>query len=138
MGRERERRRLVVNADDFGRSASINKAVARAHCDGLLTTASLMVNEPAFEQAVAFAHENPSLGVGLHLTLLCGHSALSQERIPGLVNARNEFSNHPARAGSAATIAQLFDSVLMSIQTEDVLSLAPLERLEAAARETKL
>ena len=68
-------RRLIVNADDFGRSAAINQAVIRAHREGILTTASLMVNEPAFEEAVALARANPKLGVGLHLTLLCGHSA---------------------------------------------------------------
>ena len=50
-------RRLIVNADDFGRSASINQAVVRAHQEGILTTASLMVNEPAFEEAVALARE---------------------------------------------------------------------------------
>ena len=92
-------RRLIVNADDFGRSASINQAVIRAHCEGILTTASLMVNEPAFEEAVALAREHPRLGVGLHLTLLCGHSALPPERLPGLVNARGEFSSNPASAG---------------------------------------
>lgn len=62
-------RRLVVNADDFGRSASINQAVVRAHREGILTTASLMVDEPGFEEAVALARENPRLGVGLHLAL---------------------------------------------------------------------
>lgn len=62
-------RRLVVNADDFGRSASINEAVVRAHREGILTTSSLMVNEPACEEAVALARENPRLGVGLHLSL---------------------------------------------------------------------
>ena len=92
-------RRLIVNADDFGRSASINQAVIRAHCEGILTTTSLMVNEPAFEEAVALAREHPRLGVGLHLTLLCGHSALPPERLPGLVNARGEFSTNPASAG---------------------------------------
>jgi chitin disaccharide deacetylase len=63
------RRRLVVNADDFGRSSSINEAVVRGHRDGILTTASLMVNEPACDEAVALARENPRLGVGLHLAL---------------------------------------------------------------------
>ena len=62
-------RRLVVNADDFGRSSSINDAVARAHREGILTTASLMVDEPGFEEAVAMGKENPRLGVGLHLSL---------------------------------------------------------------------
>ena len=75
-------RRLIVNADDFGRSASINQAVVRAHREGILTTTSLMVNEPAFEEAVALARENPMLGVGLHLTLLCGHSTLPPDIIP--------------------------------------------------------
>src|SRR5437763_3747350 len=92
-------RRLVVNADDFGRSPSINQAVIRAHREGILTTASLMVNESRFEQAVALARECPNLGVGLHLTLLCGHSALLAEHIPGLINAKQEFSNSPAGAG---------------------------------------
>ena len=92
-------RRLIVNADDFGRSTSINQAVIRAHRDGILTTTSLMVNEPAVEEAVTLARENPGLGVGLHLTLLCGHSALTHAEIPGLVNARGEFSDNPPGTG---------------------------------------
>ena len=93
------RRRLIVNADDFGRSPSINEAVLRAHCEGVLTTASLMVNEAACAEAVALARQHPRLGVGLHLTFLCGHSALSHDKIPGLVNSRQEFTNNPAGAG---------------------------------------
>jgi hopanoid biosynthesis associated protein HpnK len=93
------RRRLIVNADDFGRSRSINAAVIRAHREGILTSASLMVNEPACAEAVALARENPRLGVGLHLTLLLGHSALPPERIPGLVNRRGEFSDNPVSTG---------------------------------------
>src|SRR5216117_276522 len=92
-------RRLIVNADDFGRSHSINLAVIRAHREGILTTASLMVNEAACDEAVKLAKENPRLGVGLHLTLICGHSALSQKEISGLVDAQNKFSNAPAKTG---------------------------------------
>jgi hopanoid biosynthesis associated protein HpnK len=93
------RKRLIVNADDFGRTASINPAVIRAHRDGILTTTSLMVNEPACEQAVELARANPTLGVGLHLTLLCGHSALGPEQVPGLINGERQFTNNPAGAG---------------------------------------
>jgi chitin disaccharide deacetylase len=92
-------RRLVVNADDFGRNTATNRAVIQAHREGILTTASLMVNEPAFQEAVAMAREHPRLGVGLHLTLLCGHSALSHEQIPGLVDASRTFPENPAAAG---------------------------------------
>jgi len=96
---QRARRRLVVNADDFGRSTSINQAVIRAHREGILTSASLMVNETGFEEAVRLARENPRLGVGLHLTLLCGHATLSPEQIPGLVDGGGSFTNSPSGAG---------------------------------------
>jgi hopanoid biosynthesis associated protein HpnK len=92
-------RRLIVNADDFGRSSSINEAVIRAHREGILTTASLMVNEPACAEAVALAKENSKLGVGLHIALLHGRSALPSEQIPELVNNRGEFSKDPVNAG---------------------------------------
>lgn len=94
-----ETRRLVVNADDFGASRSINEAVIRAHCDGILTTASLMVNETSCGEAVELAKKNPGLGVGLHLTLLMGHSALPSAEIPGLVNGSGEFLNDPVKVG---------------------------------------
>ena len=62
MARPKPARRLIVNADDFGRSSSINQAVIRAHREGILTTASLMVNEPAADEAVALARANPLFG----------------------------------------------------------------------------
>jgi hopanoid biosynthesis associated protein HpnK len=91
--------RLIVNADDFGRSRSINEAVIRAHREGILTTASLMVNEASCGEAVEMARQNPRLGVGLHLTLLMGHSALAPGEIPGLVNQQAEFLNDPVKVG---------------------------------------
>ena len=99
IGNRQRLHRLIVNADDFGLSRSVNQAVIRAHRDGILTSASLMVNEPGFEEAVKLAKENPKLGVGLHLTLLMGHSTLPPGKISGLVNARGEFSNHPTGTG---------------------------------------
>jgi hopanoid biosynthesis associated protein HpnK len=92
-------RRLIVNADDFGRSRSINEAVIRAHREGVLTTASLMVNESACGEAVELAKQTPRLGVGLHLTLLMGRSALPHEEIPDLVNKAGEFLNDPVKVG---------------------------------------
>jgi chitin disaccharide deacetylase len=92
-------RRLIVNADDFGLSHSVNEAVVRAHRESILTSASLMVNEAGFDEAIRLAKANPKLGVGLHLTLLHGHSALPPEKIPGLVNSRGEFSNSPVGVG---------------------------------------
>ena len=92
-------RRLIVNADDFGRSTSINTAVIHAHREGVLTTASLMVNEPDCAAAVALAKQNPKLGIGLHLTLLMGRAALPADEIPGLVNEHGEFDHSPVGVG---------------------------------------
>src|SRR6185436_5641043 len=91
-------RRLIVNADDFGRSSAINAAVIRAHTEGVLTTASLMVNEDGLDEAASLAQRHPTLGVGLHLSLVCGHSALSAAQIPGLVDERRQFANCPVAA----------------------------------------
>ena len=99
MERNQAPRRLIVNADDFGRSRNVNQAVVCAHREGILTTASLMVNEEGFHEAVALAREHPGLGIGLHLTLLCGHSTLSSHRIPGLVNGYGKFRSCPVAAG---------------------------------------
>jgi len=95
----RRMRRLIVNADDFGRSSSINEAVIRAHREGILTTASLMVNEPGAAEAIELAKANPGLGVGLHLALVCGKPALTPQRIPHLVNGAGQFPDNAAVAG---------------------------------------
>src|SRR5215213_5809200 len=96
---DNNKRWLIVNADDFGLNSSTNHAIIRAHQEGILTSCSLMVNEPGFAEAVQLARENPRLGVGLHLTFLSGHSTLPHEKIPGLVNEKQEFDNSPVRVG---------------------------------------
>jgi hopanoid biosynthesis associated protein HpnK len=97
----RPRRRLIVTADDFGRSASINAAVRQAHHDGILICASLMVNGDGLDEAVEIAKESPKLGVGLHLTLCCGRATLPQSEIPDLVGEDGALPRSPAAAGIA-------------------------------------
>ena len=99
MGRPKAVRRLIVNADDFGRSRSINQAVLRAHREGILTTASLMVNGGAADEAVELARQNPRLGVGLHVSLICGNATLKPAEISGLVDDDGNFSNNSVAAG---------------------------------------
>jgi chitin disaccharide deacetylase len=90
---------LILNADDFGISPEVNEAVERAHRDGVLRAASLMVAAPAFDDAVARARRMPDLGVGLHVVLVNGRSVLPPERIPDLVNERGEFLTDLVQAG---------------------------------------
>jgi hopanoid biosynthesis associated protein HpnK len=92
-------RRVIVTADDFGLSSSANHAVIQAHQQGILTCASLMVNEAGFDEAVSLARANPRLGVGLHLTLVDGHSTLGPAEVPGLVSNDRQFAYSPVVAG---------------------------------------
>lgn len=100
MGKSEVRsRRLIVNADDFGGSSEINEAVVRAHTEGILTTTSLMISASRWEDAVTIARQHPKLGVGLHLVLLAGRSALKPTEIPDLVDNHYRFPNSPLRVG---------------------------------------
>jgi predicted glycoside hydrolase/deacetylase ChbG (UPF0249 family) len=62
-------RRLIVNADDFGQTAGINRGVLRGHDEGIVTSASLMVRWPAATDAARSARARPQLSVGLHIDL---------------------------------------------------------------------
>jgi chitin disaccharide deacetylase len=64
-----ETRLLIVNADDFGLSAGINRGIVEAHQSGIVTSTSLMVRWPAAREAARLAVENPALSVGLHVDL---------------------------------------------------------------------
>ena len=86
---------LIVTADDFGRSPEINAAIGRAHRAGFLTQASVMVNEPAAEEAAEIARRNPVLHVGLHLTLCAGRAA----QVSALTDENGRLTASPARAG---------------------------------------
>lgn len=92
-------KKLIITSDDFGLSHGVNLAVERAWQEGLLTCASIMPGAAGFDEAVAIAKRNPGLQVGLHLTLVHGHSVLPPEQIPGLVDAAGNFSDNPVAAG---------------------------------------
>ena len=90
---------LIINADDFGFSSSVNVAIIKAHEEGILTSTSLMVSGDAAQEAIALAKNHPHLAVGLHLVLVCGKSVLSPSQIPHLVDSQGNFSNNPTQAG---------------------------------------
>lgn len=91
--------RIIVTADDFGRTPEINAAVLEAHREGILTSASLMVTGEAFDEAVALARRTPTLAVGLHVVLTDGRSVLPHDEIPHLVDRFGLFLREPVRAG---------------------------------------
>ena len=60
---------VVVNADDFGLSDGVSRAIVRAHVEGIVTSTSVMVRATAVERAIEMARDHPALGLGLHLDL---------------------------------------------------------------------
>lgn len=86
---------LIVNADDFGACASVNRGVLEAHRHGIVSSATILANTPGFEEAAAMAREAPELGVGVHLNLTGGRALSLPARIPTLVRADGTFAHTP-------------------------------------------
>ena len=77
--------RLIINADDFGLTRGVNRAIAELHQAHALTSTTLMATGPAFDDAVAVARANRALGVGCHIVLTDGVPVSSPESIPTLL-----------------------------------------------------
>ncbi len=93
------KKKLIVTADDFGKTSAVNEAVIAAHDRGILTSTSLMVTGEACAEAVELAKHRPRLAVGLHLVLICGRAALPAADVPHLVDKHGNFSNDTFAAG---------------------------------------
>jgi chitin disaccharide deacetylase len=85
--------RLIVNADDLGISRGTNRAIAECFSRGIVTSASLLVNMPAWEDAVRTAREQPALQIGLHVCLTSGRSVLPARQVPLLVDDGRRFAH---------------------------------------------
>ena len=78
-------KRLIVNADDFGMTEGVNRAILEAHLRGLVTSTTLLANGAAFASAAEIAGDTPALGVGVHLNLTEGRPSSDAARIPSLL-----------------------------------------------------
>jgi chitin disaccharide deacetylase len=79
-------RRLIINADDFGLTRGVNRAVVELHQAGVLSSATLMAQAPATEDATQLALATPSLGVGCHVVLVDGEPVSNPSAIRTLVD----------------------------------------------------
>lgn len=82
-------RRLIVNADDFGLTAGVNRGIVEAHTGGIVSSTTLMASSAAFDDAVQLACSNPKLSVGCHLVLVDGSPLLDAEKVPSLMDLSN-------------------------------------------------
>jgi hopanoid biosynthesis associated protein HpnK len=109
---------LIVNADDFGLTSGVNRAIMELHSAGLVTSTSLMARAGATEEAIDFAVRTPTLGVGCHVVLVDGEPVLPRDQIPTLVDARTgSFPN-----SLATFLRRLFTGRIRTVEMEAEIS----------------
>jgi predicted glycoside hydrolase/deacetylase ChbG (UPF0249 family) len=119
--------RLIINADDFGLTPGINRAIAELHQAKVLTSATLMATGPAFDDAVRIARANPTLGVGCHIVLTDGAPVLPPQSIPTLLG--------PDRKTFRPSFVDFIQALLRGKIREDEIereALAQIQKLQRA------
>ena len=128
-------RRLIVNADDFGLTTGVNRAIAEAHEHGIVTSATLMANSQAFAGAVETTKSlgaGDTFSVGCHVVLLDGAPLSPPDKVPTLLQSGN---------GSARFRDSLNDFVIASLRRKlnpeevEAEASAQIARLQAAGVE---
>lgn len=83
---------LIVNADDYGRTAAISTGIRHTHLNGIVSTTTAMLNFPTAQDDLRLALQDcPKLGLGVHLTFTAGRPVLPAAQVPTLVNAQGQF-----------------------------------------------
>lgn len=94
-------RRLIINADDFGLTTGVNRAIVEAREHGIVTSTTLMANSLAFEEAARLAQADPNWSVGCHVVLLDGKPLVEASRVPSLMLSKNGNAFRDGVAGFA-------------------------------------
>jgi predicted glycoside hydrolase/deacetylase ChbG (UPF0249 family) len=119
--------RLILNADDLGLTAGINRAVGELHAAGAVTSATLMAAGPAFDDAARIALTHPTLGIGCHIVLTDGTPVSPPDNIPTLLGPdRKTFRPDVRSFFTAALLGRLNPA---EIERE---ALAQIRKLQAA------
>lgn len=88
-------KQLIVNADDFALTPGVSQGIIKAHKNGIVTSTTIMVNSPHFEEAVSILKATPSIGVGVHLNLSWGKPLLPENFILSLIDHNGKFYRKP-------------------------------------------
>jgi hopanoid biosynthesis associated protein HpnK len=91
----------VVNADDFGFTSGVNRAIVKAHTNGIVTSATLMANGPAVREVKELADQFPNLSIGCHVVLIDGEPVLPPASVPSLTQSgrfRDDLKTFAVRA----------------------------------------
>jgi hopanoid biosynthesis associated protein HpnK len=116
---------LIVNADDFGFTSGVNRAIVEAHSRGVVTSSTLMANGSAFAEAVQLARTVPKLSVGCHVVLTDGVPVLDTAQLPSLT--ANSHFRDGMRSFAARAIAGRMDADEITTETA-----AQIRKLQSA------
>ena len=128
-------RRLIINADDFGLTAGVNRAIVEAHEHGVVSSTTLMANGQAFEDAVRLARSIPQLGVGCHVVLVDGAPLLHQSQVNSLLDNGNRAGHRAAAPRFRQGIARFGALALLGRLKADEIeaeATAQIRRLQAS------
>ncbi|MCB8880271.1 hopanoid biosynthesis-associated protein HpnK [Acidisoma cellulosilytica] len=117
-----DRRRAIISADDFGLSIAVNEGIERAHRNGLLSTASLMVAGDAAVDALRRARTMPDLKLGLHIVAIEGPAVLPPGEIAALLDGEGRIPSDQLGLGlryafNARVRAQLSREIAAQFRT---------------------
>jgi chitin disaccharide deacetylase len=125
-------RRLIINADDFGLTAGVNRAIVEAHERGIVTSATLMADGQAFDDAVSLARSRSRLGVGCHIVLVDGSPLVRQTATHTLLDPARSTADAPCfrqGIGKFAALALLGKLAPDEIEAE---ATAQIRKLQAS------
>jgi predicted glycoside hydrolase/deacetylase ChbG (UPF0249 family) len=119
--------RLILNADDFGLTPGINRAIIELHQAGVLPSATLMATGAAFDDAVHLSHANPTLGVGCHVVFTGGMPLSHPDSVPTLLGADGKNFRPSALDFAQAVLRR-------TVRQSDIAreALAQIQRLQRA------
>ena len=118
-------RRLIVNADDFGLTCGVNRAIVHARTQGIVTSATLMANSLAFDEAVRLAKSDAGWSIGCHIVLLDGRPLCEPSRVSSLIEPKNgdAFRDGVAGFGVRALTGRIDSEQVEAETTEQIRKL---------------
>jgi predicted glycoside hydrolase/deacetylase ChbG (UPF0249 family) len=125
-------RQLIVNADDYGRAPGVSRGILKAHREGIVTSTTVMINQPGVAAQLAEALACPDLGIGLHLVFSAWRPVLSPREVPGLVDGDGFFlEQHEVWArAEAIPVAQLRAELAAQVERFVALAGRPPDHLD--------
>jgi predicted glycoside hydrolase/deacetylase ChbG (UPF0249 family) len=125
-------KRLIVNADDYGRTAGVSRGILKAHREGIVTSTTVMINQKGIESQVAQAIACSGLGIGLHLVFSSWRPVLPPEEVPGLVDEDGVFLDQHSLWARAEEIpiGQMAAEMRAQVQRFQALADRPPDHLD--------